>query len=86
MFNCKECNSSGFEPSLTGRGCTFCDGTEGGNPPNYLILNEKEQSRFKAALMHDFRVVIKQEIQPGSLQLSIFVQYEKVFVKELLGF
>ena len=30
---CPECNSRGFEPSKTGRGCEFCDGTFGGNPP-----------------------------------------------------
>ncbi len=30
---CPLCKSKGFEPSRTGTGCTFCDGTEGGNPP-----------------------------------------------------
>ncbi len=29
-FFCTECKSEGFEPSKTGKGCTFCDGTEGG--------------------------------------------------------
>ena len=33
-FHCKECDSIGFKPSITGKGCTFCDGTEGGNPPD----------------------------------------------------
>jgi hypothetical protein len=33
-FVCETCKSSGFEPSALGKGCTFCDGTEGGNPPS----------------------------------------------------
>lgn len=32
-FECPVCKSIGFELSITGDGCTFCDGTEGGNPP-----------------------------------------------------
>lgn len=36
LFACSACKSSGFEPSITGVGCTFCDGTEGGNPPELL--------------------------------------------------
>ena len=32
-FFCPICKSRGFEPSVTGKGCTFCDGTEGGHPP-----------------------------------------------------
>jgi hypothetical protein len=32
-WKCSICKSKGFEPSVTGEGCTFCDGTEGGNPP-----------------------------------------------------
>lgn len=31
---CPRCGSRGFEASVLGDGyCTFCDGTEGGNPP-----------------------------------------------------
>ena len=31
---CPTCKSIGFEPSILGPDrCTFCDGTEGGNPP-----------------------------------------------------
>ena len=32
-FFCPVCKSKGFEPSVTGEGCAFCDGTEGGHPP-----------------------------------------------------
>lgn len=38
-YECFECNSKGFNPSITGVGCSFCDGTEGGNPP------EKEEDQ-----------------------------------------
>ncbi len=34
VYECPVCKSKGFEPSITGKGCTFCDGTEGGNPPD----------------------------------------------------
>lgn len=30
---CPVCRSGGFPHSLTGKGCTFCDGTESGNSP-----------------------------------------------------
>lgn len=30
---CPVCGSRGFEPSKLPGQCTFCDGTEGGNPP-----------------------------------------------------
>lgn len=40
---CPGCGSSGFSPSVLGEGrCTFCDGTEGGNPPTknlYVVGN-----------------------------------------------
>lgn len=36
VYNCGECGSRGFRPSITGVGCTFCDGTEGGNPPRQV--------------------------------------------------
>lgn len=32
-MKCEVCRSEGFEPSVTGKGCEFCDGTVGGNPP-----------------------------------------------------
>ena len=32
-WRCPYCSALGFEPSITGKGCTFCDGTEGGRPP-----------------------------------------------------
>lgn len=32
-YVCKTCRSKGFLPSITGVGCSFCDGTESGNPP-----------------------------------------------------
>jgi hypothetical protein len=35
-WECPVCKSKGFEPSITGKGCTFCDGTEGGNPPKEI--------------------------------------------------
>lgn len=33
QWKCPVCKLKGFEPSITGIGCTFCDGTEDGNPP-----------------------------------------------------
>ena len=43
-MKCEVCKSTGFEPSVSGNGCTFCDGTEGGNPPiegvDYAIQEE----------------------------------------------
>lgn len=33
-YECLVCKSKGFKLSVTGNGCTFCDGTEGGNPPD----------------------------------------------------
>jgi hypothetical protein len=35
-YECGVCGSKGFQPSVTGKGCAFCDGTEGGNPPERL--------------------------------------------------
>lgn len=31
---CKSCGSIGFDKSIIEGKCTFCDGTEGGNPPD----------------------------------------------------
>ena len=31
---CPTCYSKGFEISILENRCTFCDGTEGGNPPD----------------------------------------------------
>lgn len=34
VHECTTCGSKGFEPSVIAKDhCTFCDGTEGGNPP-----------------------------------------------------
>jgi len=32
-MQCDICKSEGFEKSITGKGCSFCDGTEYGHPP-----------------------------------------------------
>lgn len=32
-YECPTCKSKGFQPSVLVNRCTFCDGTEGGNPP-----------------------------------------------------
>lgn len=32
-FFCPRCGSRGFLPSVTGEGCTFCDGTENSQCP-----------------------------------------------------
>jgi carbon storage regulator len=32
-FRCHTCGSTGFNKSVLPDRCTFCDGTEGGNPP-----------------------------------------------------
>lgn len=40
-FHCPGCNSLGFDQSKLGPDrCTFCDGTEGGNPPCVLTVRE----------------------------------------------
>jgi len=41
---CKSCGSVGFDKSIINNMCTFCDGTEGGNPPKELesLFPEKE--------------------------------------------
>lgn len=42
MINiCKDCGSTGFTRSSTGKGCTFCDGTESGNLPMTKPETEK---------------------------------------------
>jgi rubrerythrin len=42
---CPECRSRGFKPSITGNGCTFCDGTEGGNPPSSGSYNDPVEAK-----------------------------------------
>jgi len=40
-MTCPTCQSQGFEVSKLGpTRCTFCDGTEGGNPPTVLTVRE----------------------------------------------
>lgn len=44
-FNCLACGSSGFDVSVLGPGrCTFCDGTEGGNPPTEEEINQAKKT------------------------------------------
>jgi hypothetical protein len=38
-MKCERCKSDGFEPSITGTGCTFCDGFVGGNTPSVPKLD-----------------------------------------------
>lgn len=59
---CKECNSEGFDASVTGKGCTFCDGTEGGcppSPPEILILDNSGRSTFRQCKKKYFLQIIK---------------------------
>lgn len=43
---CPGCNSRGFAPSVLGDDrCTFCDGTEGGNPPTPEEIAEAQRRR-----------------------------------------
>ena len=38
-MKCVGCNSEGFEASAIGPDrCTFCDGTEGGHPPQHISI------------------------------------------------
>lgn len=40
LCNNPECHAKGFPRSISGWGCTFCDGSEGGNYPSERILAE----------------------------------------------
>ena len=43
LFECPTCRSVGFEVSKLGPNrCTFCDGTEGGNPPTEEEIKEAQ--------------------------------------------
>jgi hypothetical protein len=45
-FVCPVCQSVGFFPSVTGKGCTFCDGTENGECPYcQRLMTAKERER-----------------------------------------
>jgi hypothetical protein len=45
---CPTCSSQGFDVSVLGPDrCTFCDGSEGGNPPTEEDIKDAEE-----ALMH----------------------------------
>lgn len=48
-IECLTCKSKGFAKSILGEHrCTFCDGTEGGNPPTTLdVLNELQSLAVK---------------------------------------
>jgi hypothetical protein len=46
-MKCAECRSDGFAPSVTGHGCSFCDGTVGGNPPKKI--DKPKLGRFQFA-------------------------------------
>jgi len=44
---CAVCRSKGFEPSKTGVGCEFCDGTWSGNPPQQQLPSRVQSGREK---------------------------------------
>lgn len=48
QWKCVTCGSVGFEPSVIPHQCTFCDGTEGGNPPlmSVMVDGKPEQRPF----------------------------------------
>lgn len=47
---CPGCKSKGFAPSVLGPDrCTFCDGTEGGNPPTREEIKEAQRLLRKSA-------------------------------------
>lgn len=47
-MKCITCGSQGFDVLVLGPDrCTFCDGTEGGNPPTQEDIEEaKDRSKF----------------------------------------
>jgi DNA polymerase I-like protein with 3'-5' exonuclease and polymerase domains len=45
LFHCSVCQSKGFEPSKTGNGCTFCDGTFNGEEEPQTWANTPRQER-----------------------------------------
>ena len=55
MKTCPSCNSSGFQVSILGPDrCTFCDGTEGGNPPVEKCATGSEARRRAEELANEF--------------------------------
>jgi len=55
-YHCKICKSWGFGPSITGVGCTFCDGTEGGNP------SEKEEKKENIKMEYSKLISVTAEV------------------------
>lgn len=49
-MKCQQCGSVGFTPSA--HGCHFCDGTEGGNPPQGSVDMLQLEMRVVAAYAH----------------------------------
>ena len=69
---CPICAASGFPRSITGKGCEFCDGTFGGNPPKKLkyrvyavdragVVREPIDARAATALAQTGAVIVALE-------------------------
>lgn len=57
LWMCTTCKSMGFEVSVLGKDrCTFCDGTEGGNPPTQEEIDEAADASGLKKLWDDIKV------------------------------
>jgi dCMP deaminase len=54
-MKCATCGSEGFEPSILRGRCTFCDGTEGGNPPTRPLRPTRDQYLMGLAMVASMR-------------------------------
>lgn len=50
---CPSCKSKGFVESKTGTGCSFCDGTVGGNPPKGVVMTTKRRAAIMTQTIAD---------------------------------
>ena len=75
VFKCPECQSEGFEPSETGKGCFNCDGTKESDPDDKVEENYLKED-FEA-----FREKLKLEEKTEDLGVNVA---EDIKTKEVL--
>lgn len=79
-FFCAGCGSKGFKPSVTGIGCTFCDGTEGGNPPKPLPKRPPVTYTVVDGEMRSIGGMIE---RIKSIELSSLTPFEMGFIEDM---
>lgn len=55
VFTCPSCRSQGFEPSKNGKRCSWCDGTESGNPPEETKMDMDTYQRLAMRTRAEYR-------------------------------